>query len=199
MPAIFPGDTRAIRIAFGSARSCSSKRPWPPSFPIWPFSRPLSHALRSGRRRAKRSFALWEGLGYYRRARDLHRGAQWIADATAANYLRDEAAVHNLPGFGRYTTNAVLSQAFDAKLPILEANSVRSLCRLSATTDDAKSPATLKKLWQLSEELLPTKRRRFQPSPHGTWRRHLHAKATARVRNVPWPDCAKPRPKALPT
>ena len=101
---------------------------------------------------------LWAGLGYYRRARDLHRAAQSIAEHHGGELPRDEASVRNLPGFGRYTANAVLSQAFDARLPILEANSVRLLCRLTATTDEAKSPATLKKLWQLSEELLPTKR-----------------------------------------
>jgi A/G-specific adenine glycosylase len=101
---------------------------------------------------------LWEGLGYYRRARDLHRSAQLIAERHGGEWPRDEAAVRALPGLGRYTANAVLSQAFDVKLPILEANSARLLCRLAAVADDPKSPAALKGLWRLAESLLPSSR-----------------------------------------
>jgi A/G-specific adenine glycosylase len=101
---------------------------------------------------------LWEGLGYYRRARDLHRAAQLVAAQHGGELPRDEAAVRELPGFGRYTANAVLSQAYDLKLPILEANSVRLLCRLAAIADDPKAPATLKALWQLAESFLPSAR-----------------------------------------
>src|SRR5437660_1175960 len=56
---------------------------------------------------------LWEGLGYYRRARDLHRSARLIVAEYAGRFPDDPAVVSRLPGFGRYTTNAVLSQAFD--------------------------------------------------------------------------------------
>ncbi len=100
----------------------------------------------------------WEGLGYYSRARNLHRAAQLIVERHGGEVPRDIAAVRDLPGFGRYTANAVLSQAFDAKLPILEANSVRLLCRLFAIADDPKGPATLKVLWRLAEDVLPNKR-----------------------------------------
>ncbi len=101
---------------------------------------------------------LWEGLGYYSRARNLHRSAKRVVEKHGGELPRDEGAVRDLPGFGRYTANAVLSQAFDLKLPILEANSVRLLCRLFAIADDPKSPATRKLLWQRAEELLPNKR-----------------------------------------
>ena len=71
---------------------------------------------------------------------------------------RDPDAVLRSPGFGRYTANAVLSQAYEIRLPILEANSVRLLCRLFAIDDDPKSTATQKRLWGIAEELLPRKR-----------------------------------------
>lgn len=101
---------------------------------------------------------VWEGLGYYRRARDLHRAAQLVLERHDGVLPRDEALVRDLPGFGRYTANAVLSQAYGAKLPILEANSVRLLCRVSANTGDPRRPATLKELWHFAETLLPNQR-----------------------------------------
>src|SRR5919109_4428977 len=55
----------------------------------------------------------WSGLGYYRRARDLHRAARIVRDEHGGVFPRDPDAVRGLPGFGRYTTGAVLSQAVD--------------------------------------------------------------------------------------
>ena len=73
---------------------------------------------------------LWEGLGYYRRARDLLRAARLLQADHGGVFPRDPASLMGLPGFGEYTRNAVLSQAFDLRLPILEANSQRVLSRL---------------------------------------------------------------------
>lgn len=101
---------------------------------------------------------LWEGLGYYSRARNLHRAAQILCERHGGELPRLPDAVHDLPGFGRYTVNAVLSQAFDLRLPILEANSVRFLCRVFGIDSDPKSPAVQKRLWQLAEDLLPRRR-----------------------------------------
>jgi A/G-specific adenine glycosylase len=101
---------------------------------------------------------LWEGLGYYRRARDLHRAARQVV-ATIGGVLPDDPdALRQLPGMGRYTVGAVLSQAFDRRLPILEANSRRVLCRLFGRTDDPRSGPAERWLWQVAEELLPSKR-----------------------------------------
>jgi A/G-specific adenine glycosylase len=99
----------------------------------------------------------WEGLGYYRRARDLWRAArQMRADRHSA--IPDDADyVRTLPGFGRYTTNAVLSQAYDRRLPILEANSQRVLCRLFGIEENPKEPAVQRDLWQRAETILPNK------------------------------------------
>src|SRR5262249_45243869 len=65
----------------------------------------------------------WEGLGYYRRARDLHRAARILVEQYAGRIPNDPYAFADLPGVGRYILGAVLSQAFDRRLPILEANS----------------------------------------------------------------------------
>jgi A/G-specific adenine glycosylase len=75
---------------------------------------------------------LWEGLGYYRRARQLHLAARQIVAEHGGVFPRDAEAVRRLPGIGRYTAGAILSIAFDARQPILEANTSRLLSRLLA-------------------------------------------------------------------
>lgn len=97
----------------------------------------------------------WEGLGYYRRARDLHRAAREIVGQHHGRFPDDPAVVGRLPGLGRYTCNAVLSQAFDRRLPILEANSQRVLSRLFGRADDPRQPEARRWLWQAAEEILP--------------------------------------------
>jgi A/G-specific adenine glycosylase len=100
---------------------------------------------------------LWEGLGYYRRARDLRRAAQALAAEHAGAIPNDPLILGKLPGFGRYTVGAVLSQAFDRRLPILEANSQRVLSRLFGRRDDPRGGAARKWLWMAAEALLPRK------------------------------------------
>ena len=106
----------------------------------------------------QRVLRLWEGLGYYRRARALHRAARRINDEHGGRIPDDSAALEKLPGLGRYTVNAVLSQAFERRLPILEANSRRVLCRLLGVRGDPRVAATERKLWVAAEELLPRRR-----------------------------------------
>jgi A/G-specific adenine glycosylase len=101
---------------------------------------------------------LWEGLGYYRRARDLHRAACQLTAAGADTLPDNPEVVRQLPGMGRYTLGAVLSQAFDRRLPILEANSLRVLCRLFGRRDDPRRGPAQRWLWQVAEDLLPARR-----------------------------------------
>jgi A/G-specific adenine glycosylase len=101
---------------------------------------------------------LWEGLGYYRRARSLHRSARLLVADHAGEVPNDPLLLRGLPGFGRYTVNAVLSQAFDRRLPILEANSRRVLCRLFGLRENPAQPAVEKRLWATAETLVPSKR-----------------------------------------
>lgn len=97
----------------------------------------------------------WEGLGYYRRARQLHAAARRIVEDYGGEIPRDLAALRSLPGVGRYVAGAILSFAFDEPAPIVEANSQRVLARLLAWRGDLKSPATNARLWKVAERLVP--------------------------------------------
>ena len=72
----------------------------------------------------------WEGMGYYRRAQHLHQAARRLVAEHGGRIPNDPEVFGDLPGVGRYIRGAVLSQAFDCRLPILETNSRRVLCRL---------------------------------------------------------------------
>jgi A/G-specific adenine glycosylase len=101
---------------------------------------------------------LWEGLGYYRRARDLHKAAQQLAAEHGGHVPHDPAIFGELPGVGRYILGAVLSQAFDRPIPILEANSLRVLCRLFGLRSNPRSGPAQRRLWDLSRRLVPARR-----------------------------------------
>jgi A/G-specific adenine glycosylase len=105
-----------------------------------------------------RVLKLWEGLGYYRRARDLHRAARQLVAEHGGALPDDPTVVARLPGVGRYTLGAVLSQAYDRPLPILEANSERVLCRLLGIQEDPRNAAVKGRLWQAADTLLPRRR-----------------------------------------
>lgn len=98
---------------------------------------------------------LWEGLGYYQRARHLHRAAQQIVAEHGGCIPQEPEVFARLPGVGSYTLGAVLSQAFDCRLPILEANSQRLLSRLLGLRADPRQGPVRRWLWQRVTELLP--------------------------------------------
>jgi len=98
---------------------------------------------------------LWEGLGYYRRARQLHDAARAIVDRHAGQFPQEPEAVERLPGIGRYTAGAILSIAFDQRRPILEANTIRLFSRLLAYDGDTTSSVAQKLLWSAAEQVLP--------------------------------------------
>lgn len=100
---------------------------------------------------------LWEGLGYYRRARQLHAAAQQIVTEHGGRFPDDVETLQTLPGIGRYTAGAIVSIAYDRRAPILEANTIRLLSRLLAYRDDPTKSAGQRLLWQTAEELLPRK------------------------------------------
>jgi A/G-specific adenine glycosylase len=106
----------------------------------------------------QRVLRLWEGLGYYRRARDLHRSARQLVASHAGELPDDPDVWRDLPGVGRYILGAVLSQAFDRRVPIVEANSQRLLCRLFGQRGDPSTGPVKSWLWQTAEAILPRRR-----------------------------------------
>ncbi len=100
---------------------------------------------------------LWEGLGYYARARNLHRAAQVVMRDYDGRIPDTVEQLLKLPGVGRYTAGAIASLAFGRDAPVLDGNVKRVLSRVYAIAD-ARSPGAVKKLWQLSESLLPAGR-----------------------------------------
>jgi A/G-specific adenine glycosylase len=97
----------------------------------------------------------WEGLGYYRRARQLHAAARIIVAEHGGEVPQDVGRVRALPGVGRYIAGAVVSQAFDHPEPILEANSRRVLARLIAWRGPSDSSKALARLWECAGRLVP--------------------------------------------
>ena len=90
---------------------------------------------------------LWEGLGYYSRARNLQRAAQRIVGAHDGRFPEDPADILGLPGVGRYTAGAIASIAFDRPEPILDGNVIRVLTRVGAVAGDPKSRTVSDLLW----------------------------------------------------
>lgn len=103
---------------------------------------------------------LWQGLGYYARARNLHAGAQKVVQDYGGTFPQNLEEVLKIPGIGRTTAGGILSAAFNRPISILDGNVKRVLARLSAlSVPPAKA---LKYLWQLSDQLLdPTYPRDF--------------------------------------
>ena len=102
-----------------------------------------------------RVLKIWEGLGYYSRARNLHRASRIVLNhfhGRIPNNLKDLLA---LPGIGRSTAGAILSFAFNMEAPILDGNAKRVLSRLFAIQTSPTKGETEGLLWQISESLIP--------------------------------------------
>jgi A/G-specific adenine glycosylase len=98
---------------------------------------------------------LWQGLGYYRRALALHEAARRIVASHGGQFPRQPRDWLRLPGVGRYTAHAVLSQAFDMPLPIVEANSARVYARLLECHEPIERPGVQRWLWAVAARLVP--------------------------------------------
>lgn len=98
---------------------------------------------------------VWEGLGYYSRARNLHRASQIVLDHFRGIIPNDLKNLLSLPGIGRSTAGAVLSFAFHKDAPILDGNAKRVISRLFAVSDSPAAGRTDDLLWGLSESLVP--------------------------------------------
>jgi A/G-specific adenine glycosylase len=98
---------------------------------------------------------LWSGLGYYARARNLHRAAQRVRDELNGRFPTTYDAVASLPGIGRSTAGAILALSLGQRFPILDGNVKRVLARYFGVQGNAGVSATLERLWQLSEQCTP--------------------------------------------
>ena len=97
----------------------------------------------------------WEGLGYYSRARNMHRAAGEIMQRFNGKIPDTQEALLSLPGIGRYTAGAILSIAFERPAPVLDGNVIRVLTRIFHITDNVDKRSTQHVLWLLAEKLLP--------------------------------------------
>lgn len=101
---------------------------------------------------------LWEGLGYYTRARYLHQAAKRIVQEYKGRFPEQFEEWLTLPGIGRYTAAAIASIAFGQRVPVLDGNVMRVVCRLCAFDQNPKTSANQRKLWQFCADLLPLER-----------------------------------------
>jgi len=101
--------------------------------------------------------AMWQGLGYYSRARNLHRCAEAVRDLHGGEFPKTAAGLQELPGIGRSTAAAIAAFCFGQRVAILDGNVKRVLGRVLAFEGDLSSSAQEKKLWVLAEELVPAK------------------------------------------
>jgi A/G-specific adenine glycosylase len=97
---------------------------------------------------------LWEGLGYYTRARNLQKAARLICEKHSAKFPHTFDDILALPGIGRYTAGAISSITFGEPKPILDGNVIRVLARHFAIEGDPKSKPIHDHLWQLSTQLV---------------------------------------------
>lgn len=154
---------------------------------------------------------LWQGLGYYSRARNLRAAARKVVGAFGGRMPSGVEQLLSLPGVGRYTAGAVASLAFGRRAPILDGNVTRVLCRLDAIATDPRDKPTQALLWHQAEVVLP----RTRPGDFNSAlmelgalvctprspqclicpvREHCEASAAGLQEKIPAPRKAKPTP-----
>jgi len=123
--------------------------------PYWQrWMRELPDLQSLARASSNRVLKLWEGLGYYTRARNLHSAARLLATKYRGQFPRDFNEVLSLPGVGRYTAGAICSIAFNQPAPILDGNVIRVLTRIHGIRDNPRERRISEKLWQLASRLV---------------------------------------------
>lgn len=99
--------------------------------------------------------SLWKGLGYYARARNLHRGAQYVLERHGGHFPEQLEAALAVPGVGRYTAGAILSLAYEQAISLLDGNVARVYARLLTLPFDPKQPAGMKAFQFLADTQVP--------------------------------------------
>lgn len=132
-----------------------------PYWKRWMAALPTARALAEAP--PERVLKLWEGLGYYTRARNLQKAARLIVEHHAGKFPETFEEVLALPGIGRYTAGAICSIARDQPRPILDGNVIRVLTRLFGIEENPRDKATNAHLWQLAEALVRAAARTESP------------------------------------
>ena len=101
---------------------------------------------------------LWEGLGYYSRARNLHAAANTVCGEYGGQIPQGVNELMKLKGIGRYTAGAIESIAFDRPAPVLDGNVIRVISRLWDVEQDVTKSATRRQLWHLAEQMVDPER-----------------------------------------
>ena len=99
---------------------------------------------------------MWQGLGYYSRARNLHRAARVVMEKHVGKFPTDLVAIRELPGIGPYTAGAVATFAFDQSTPIIDANIARVIARLFEWKESIDLSRGRQFLWQTAGQLQPS-------------------------------------------
>lgn len=98
---------------------------------------------------------LWEGLGYYSRARNLQKAAQIITKEHAGKFPERYEEILALPGIGKYTAGAISSIAFNQEKPIVDGNIIRLIARLNGDPRNTRVPKVLREFWEIAESWIP--------------------------------------------
>ncbi len=110
-----------------------------------------------GRASLRQALRAWEGMGYYARARNLHRAARAMAPLPVGDWPTTAEAWQRLPGVGRYTASAIASVAFGEVVPVLDGNTRRVLARLDDYAGDARSTRGETHLLGIAARMMPAR------------------------------------------
>jgi A/G-specific adenine glycosylase len=121
---------------------------------------------------------LWSGLGYYRRARMLHRAAEFVVNELGGRLPGSSPELRTLPGIGEYTAAAIASIAFGENIAVVDGNVERVLLRVTGHPED-KTAAGRARVAQAAQSLMPTPGKRREPAKNGA------RKNVASVENAP--------------
>ncbi len=124
-----------------------------PYYQRWMRTFPTVQALAAARE--QQVLNAWEGLGYYSRARNLHKAARQLVAEAGGRMPRSAGELRKLPGVGAYTAGAIASLAFGEDVPAVDGNAVRVLSRLFDVEEPVHTAAGQQRLWALAAEHLP--------------------------------------------
>lgn len=117
---------------------------------------PTVHVLAAAR--IDNVLKLWAGLGYYSRARNLHKAAVTVVNEYGGQFPDTVEGLRSLPGIGRYTAAAIASICFGRRAAVVDGNVIRVMSRFFNIAEDVRKPATVNRLWEIADSHAPVRR-----------------------------------------